>query len=132
MKNESITAAGDMSAGGADVSAAPVQPSPRFLFIDGLRGIASLAVVIYHLGPAGHLAGRLNQFVPVPIVAIFTRGGLGVAIFFVLSGFVIAYSQRGARVTARYFGNFAFRRVPSVGSSILDHHCFHSNPECRP
>jgi len=50
----------------------------RLHFIDGLRGIAASMVVLYHL------AGRTDA-------TWFTQlGYLGVAIFFVISGFVIA------------------------------------------
>jgi peptidoglycan/LPS O-acetylase OafA/YrhL len=38
------------------------------------------------------------------------NGGCGVDVFFVLSGFVIAFTLRDAAVTFRYFGNFMLRR----------------------
>lgn len=69
------------------------------LFVDGLRGIASLMVVAYHLGERTGIA------------VLTSRGYLGVGIFFVLSGFVIAsVADRGA-VSLGYIGRFAARRV---------------------
>lgn len=87
----------------------------RFTFIDGLRGVAALGVLLFHgymvLGggePTQHVS--MNDFVPQAILLAFRNGDLGVQIFFVLSGFVIAHSIRGAAVTPGYFGNFALRR----------------------
>ena len=71
----------------------------RMLFVDGLRGIASLMVVAYHLGNRTGLA------------FLTSRGYLGVGVFFVLSGFVIAsVADRGA-ISIGYIGRFAARRV---------------------
>lgn len=74
----------------------------RFTAIDGLRGIAALAVVIYHMA-AGQEWGVVQ-----PIVS---RGFLGVEIFFVISGFVIAHSVAGREHTPRFLGRFALRRI---------------------
>jgi peptidoglycan/LPS O-acetylase OafA/YrhL len=41
---------------------------------------------------------------------VVRHGGVGVSIFFVISGFVIAHSVGRARITAGYLGNFALRR----------------------
>jgi peptidoglycan/LPS O-acetylase OafA/YrhL len=85
-------------------------PSRRLAFLDALRGIAALMVVILHMGPLGPLARPLSHVVPAPLMSIGARGFLGVEIFFVLSGFVIAMSIRNIRITPRFFGNFALRR----------------------
>ena len=47
---------------------------------------------------------------PRPLVTLFAHGGLGVQVFFVISGMVIAYSVGDARVTPSYLGRFALRR----------------------
>jgi len=52
----------------------------HLLVLDGLRGVAALAVVFYHFG------GRLPDFAPMQ------HGYLAVDFFFGLSGFVIAYA----------------------------------------
>lgn len=52
----------------------------HLLVLDGLRGVAAIAVVFFHFG------GRLPDFAPMQ------HGYLAVDFFFVLSGFVIAYA----------------------------------------
>lgn len=70
----------------------------RLLFIDGLRGVAASMVVLYHL------ASR------TPAARFTAYGKLGVAIFFVLSGFVIAMSIADQRISMRFLLKFAARR----------------------
>jgi len=79
------------------------------LFVDALRGLAALSVLLFHF------YGYLSQWstverLPRPIHLVITHGDQGVFIFFVLSGFVIAYTVGQVRVTARYLGRFALRR----------------------
>ena len=57
-----------------------------------------------------NLVPHATTALPEPLNAVLANGYLGVYIFFVLSGFVIAYSVRDARVTPRYIGRFALRR----------------------
>lgn len=80
----------------------------RFETIDGIRGIAALGVVIYHL--SGNLSPDLNQLFPDFLNLIFSYGYLGVPIFFVVSGFVISLSIRESRITLKYAGTFVLRR----------------------
>ena len=61
-----------------------------------------MAVVVYHLT----MEGDWGLLAP-----LFSRGYLGVEVFFVISGFVIAHSVRGAEHTPGYLGRFAFRRA---------------------
>ena len=85
----------------------------RFLFIDGLRGVAALAVALFHFQhpwQALDIQPQLNASLP-----LWARDGAhfleyGVEVFFVLSGFVIAHSLWGQRITPRFAGNFALRR----------------------
>lgn len=81
----------------------------RFVFLDALRGLAALAVVLYHAYEGGHIAG-LAPFLPGWLLTALGHGSLGVAVFFVLSGFVISHSVEGDRVTPAYFGRFMLRR----------------------
>jgi peptidoglycan/LPS O-acetylase OafA/YrhL len=80
----------------------------RLKTIDGLRGLAALAVVIYHLDLAARLS--YGRWTPEWVSALLHEGFLGVDIFFVLSGFVIAYSVRSGVYTPRYLGSFVIRR----------------------
>jgi peptidoglycan/LPS O-acetylase OafA/YrhL len=92
------------------------KPSPlsgRVLFLDGLRGVAALCVAIFHFQhpwQARDIQPQLNATLPH-----WMRDGAhfleyGVEVFFVLSGFVIAHSLWGQRITPRFAGNFALRR----------------------
>jgi peptidoglycan/LPS O-acetylase OafA/YrhL len=84
--------------------------SARFTYIDALRGLAALAVAAYHFYHSTGLTSVYDASLPRFITAALARGFLGVQVFFVLSGFVIAFSQRETFVTLRYLGNFALRR----------------------
>ena len=77
---------------------------------DALRGIAALGVAAYHIYHYGPLRGPASTLVPKFLDSLLRHGWVGVQMFFVISGFVIAYSLRGARITPRYLGNFALRR----------------------
>jgi peptidoglycan/LPS O-acetylase OafA/YrhL len=90
-----------------------VPPAPRrgerFVFIDALRGLAALTVVLFHSKEGRHI-DALSQLFPAPLLAIFHHGDLGVQVFFVLSGFVIAHSMARDQVTPGYVGRFLLRR----------------------
>ena len=86
-------------------------PRPqRFAFIDGLRGFAALAVVSYHLVFNTELTHAIVSVLPTAIREIAFHGSLGVNVFFVISGFVIAYSLRSTPMTGAEVGNFIVRR----------------------
>lgn len=74
---------------------------PRFEILDGLRGVAAMIVVAFHLFET-YSAGPSDQ--------ILNHGYLAVDFFFVLSGFVIgyAYDDRWGRMTT---WNFFKRRL---------------------
>lgn len=72
---------------------------PHYQLLDGLRGVAALMVVWYHVG---------EGFATSPIDQRFNHGYLAVDFFFILSGFVIgyAYDDRWGRMSLKEF----FRR----------------------
>jgi peptidoglycan/LPS O-acetylase OafA/YrhL len=107
-----ITAGGGVSTSGAmGRTPAKAASSRRLPFIDALRGIAAMWVVIFHIGEGGQIAA-LQAVIPAWFNAAFFKAGhFGVPIFFVLSGFVIALSIGNDRVTAAYTGRFALRRA---------------------
>jgi peptidoglycan/LPS O-acetylase OafA/YrhL len=86
----------------------------RLRFVDGLRGIAALLVMLYHY------AGRLGW----PLDAL-KLGDIGVGIFFVLSGFVITMTvSHHKALTFGFLGRFAARRairldIPYWGSIAI-------------
>jgi peptidoglycan/LPS O-acetylase OafA/YrhL len=86
-------------------------PKIHFYFVDALRGIAVLWVVLFH-APLDERLDILTSILPDWVVTVvFNWGTFGVPIFFVLSGFVIAHSLREARINLAYFGRFSLRRL---------------------
>ena len=81
----------------------------RIPALDGVRGLALLLVVLYHVVifgrvPAVSLPERL-------IEGIALQSWIGVDLFFVLSGFLITGILLRARGTEHYYRNFMMRRV---------------------
>ncbi len=80
------------------------------MFIDALRGLAALGVACYHIHRYGPLHEPASQLIPAPLATVFEHGWMGVQVFFVISGFVIAYSVHGVPISPKFLGNFALRR----------------------
>jgi peptidoglycan/LPS O-acetylase OafA/YrhL len=80
----------------------------RVAELDGLRGIAALWVVFYHLW--GAIERREIDWVPSLVSEFLRAGWLGVDIFFMLSGFVITHSVANIRVTLTFIPKFILRR----------------------
>jgi peptidoglycan/LPS O-acetylase OafA/YrhL len=81
--------------------------APRLAHIDALRALAALAVAVFHF----HRELRvLPVVIPESVDVVLAHGYLGVNIFFVLSGFVIAWSLRDARYSLDVVARFALRR----------------------
>jgi peptidoglycan/LPS O-acetylase OafA/YrhL len=77
--------------------------------LDLLRLAAVAAVVFYHYGFWGPAAQGISQ-VALPALARYAQYGfLGVPVFFIISGFVIAYSAEGRTVIG--FGIARFARI---------------------
>ena len=88
--------------------AIPLSSKPRFEILDGLRGVAAMIVVAFHLFET-YSAGPGDQ--------ILNHGYLAVDFFFVLSGFVIgyAYDDRWGRMTTwDFFKRRLIRLQPMV------------------
>ena len=56
---------------------------PRYEILDGLRGVAAMIVVAFHL---------LETYSKGPAYQVLNHGYLAVDFFFILSGFVIGYA----------------------------------------
>lgn len=90
------------------MSSTYLSSKPRYEILDGLRGVAAMLVVCYHLFET-YFGGRPNQ----PL----NHGYLAVDFFFVLSGFVIgyAYDDRWNRMSlASFFKRRIVRLHPMV------------------
>jgi peptidoglycan/LPS O-acetylase OafA/YrhL len=93
------------------VAPAPGAWTPSFAghlpVLDGLRGIAILAVLVYHYAfemQHGHgLGGAIYE--------LFHQGRHGVDLFFVLSGFLITGILLDSRGSPNYFSTFYARRT---------------------
>ncbi|MCM1483129.1 MAG: acyltransferase [Muribaculaceae bacterium] len=87
---------------------------PRYALLDGLRGVAALMVIWYHV---------FEAFATSPVDQNFNHGYLAVDFFFVLSGFVLgyAYDDRWQKGLTR--GGFMLRRIirlhPMVVAGVL-------------
>ena len=83
---------------------------PHYEILDGLRGVAALMVIIFHLFEA-HSGGD-------HLVQIINHGYLAVDFFFMLSGFVIgyAYDDRWDRMT---LGTFFKRRIIRLHPMVI-------------
>lgn len=86
---------------------------PHYEILDGLRGVASVMVVAFHLLEAHSGGSHLEQLI--------NHGYLAVDFFFMLSGFVIgyAYDDRWNRMSV---GTFFKRRI-SYGYSGKHYRC---------
>jgi peptidoglycan/LPS O-acetylase OafA/YrhL len=94
---------------------APPPGNPRFPLFDSLRGIAVLAVVIFHVA---FITGALNVRVAGDVLGVL--GDVGVVLFFVISGFLlyrpfVAARAHGRRPPdpVRYARRRALRIVPA-------------------
>jgi peptidoglycan/LPS O-acetylase OafA/YrhL len=73
-----------------------ISTKPHYAILDGLRGVASLMVVAFHICEA-HATSHLDQ--------VINHGYLAVDFFFLLSGFVIgyAYDDRWGKMSNKEF-----------------------------
>ncbi len=75
--------------------------------LDGVRGLAILAVLLFHFvaptNPTGHVESAITW--------LFSYGALGVDLFFILSGFLITGILYDSRGDPAYFRNFYMRRL---------------------
>jgi len=94
----------------------------RLRSIDGMRGLAAMAVVLFHL--SGKMIDELQAVLPDFITIVMSYGYLGVPVFFVISGIVISLSVNNRKVTLRYAGNFALRRSIRLDITYWASICF--------
>lgn len=85
-----------------------LREKPRYEILDGLRGVAAITVVLFHI---------FEAYSRGPVYQIINHGYLAVDFFFALSGYVIgyAYDDRWGRMTVgTFFGRRLIRLQPMV------------------
>ena len=95
------------------LSSAFADTKPHYNILVGLRGVAALTVVCFHLFEAyatSHLDQKINH------------GYLAVDFFFILSGFVVGYAYDsnflGIKTIANDFGDSLNKGLKNVGNAI--------------
>jgi peptidoglycan/LPS O-acetylase OafA/YrhL len=91
------------------VAAADDAMGVRSSVLDGVRGVAILLVLFYHVVDFSGL--EQSNLIDRALHSVGSAGWLGVDLFFVLSGFLITGILYEAKGSARYFTSFYGRRV---------------------
>lgn len=78
---------------------------PHYALLDGLRGVAALLVVWYHIFEGFQFAGNK------PVIDFINHGYLAVDFFFILSGFVVGYAYDNRWGKTLTLGGFFRRRL---------------------
>jgi peptidoglycan/LPS O-acetylase OafA/YrhL len=89
----------------------PSTPLPHMVQLDALRALAVLAVLVAHLSPRSSTVFKIAKLIDL--------GGLGVRLFFVISGFLItgillrskSYAERNRLPVTYSFRQFYVRRI---------------------
>lgn len=114
----------------------PSKPIHPTAWLDGMRGIASFLVFIFHISYATHDVATAwapdakQDFLRLPIIRFFYHGPAMVSIFFVLSGYALSYKpakqMRSGETDAllRGLSSSVFRRgmrlyLPCIASTLM-------------
>lgn len=83
--------------------------------ITGLRWIAAFYVFLFHIDRRLPLS-----FLPEAMKRIISQGALGVTLFFVLSGFILAYTYHGKFEKEKVsYGTFMYKRLSRIYPSYV-------------
>jgi peptidoglycan/LPS O-acetylase OafA/YrhL len=97
-------------------STAPEASGPRLVELDALRGLAALAVALYHF--TTEYSERYGHSVPL-LLEDFRSGKYGVQLFFAISGFVILMSLERIERPRDFVLSRAVRLYPSYWTAVL-------------
>ena len=88
------------------VNLSDLRDNPRHIpALDGIRGVAALLVMVFHLARPG-----IKGTGPEAIASVAQFGWVGVDLFFVLSGFLISGILLDSRDRPHFFRTFYKRR----------------------
>lgn len=112
---------------GAETNRKDAEQRAHSAELDGLRGLAILGVVMTHLSGFWFSRTRLPLDVPllgVDLLHFFQYGSLGVMLFFLLSGYLLTWTEekrarRGSYRILSYAKRRALRLVPAYYVSIV-------------
>lgn len=86
---------------------------PHYALLDGLRGVAAMLVVWYHVFEGFQFAGNK------PVIDFINHGYLTVDFFFMLSGFVIGYAYDDRWGKSLTMGGFFRRRLIRLHPMVM-------------
>ena len=86
---------------------------PHYALLDGLRGVAAMLVVCYHVFEGFQFAGYK------PVIDFINHGYLTVDFFFMLSGFVIGYASDDRWGKSRTMSGFFRRRLIRLHPMVM-------------
>jgi peptidoglycan/LPS O-acetylase OafA/YrhL len=109
-----------LETGGLESAAGTPADDGRFAGLDGVRAVAALAVVLTHVG------FQSGEAVSGPLRSVLARLDVGVAVFFVLSGFLLHRPQALAALgglplpaTVPYLWRRALRVLPGYWLAVV-------------
>lgn len=95
-------------------SSAFADTKPHYELLDGLRGVAALLVIWYHV---------FEGFATSPVDQMFNHGYLAVDFFFILSGFVVGYAYddrwKGRMTVGEFFKRRLIRLHPMLVMGVV-------------
>jgi peptidoglycan/LPS O-acetylase OafA/YrhL len=103
----------------------------RLRFLDGLRGLAALCVIVHHFvaaflpvayfGASGKAGHEMQDWFSSSPLVVFYNGPFAVYVFFALSGFVISRSVSGSGTPFPLLAGRRYLRlaVPMLASTLL-------------